>query len=902
MAQTPLPMNNLEDMEGLIRTGGTSGVGRGGHRSKQKSYAELFFTEVLDPKHRKRIMAFAFVVAMLLLIMANNVGDSPELQKPEEKEPPKITFIDPSDLEEPATPAPVIVIDESGSTVEVPNEEASGSTVEVPNENEETPPQEKEKQQTEEKKEEETPPQEEKKQQTEVTKKEETPTEEEKPKEKPKRNDKIPLLEPDVESLPIDDDKRDALAEKYGKWGFWDGDEGIRPSKDYLSEYSHFDIPGDDFPQDAWQTDAVYVNHFLNDADRLIDRAMEAIFEEYGHGKPLPPEELAKRFHMFHWEKVDMKEADGPPSTFSRKGARDIGGWTTQRSQEGLVRRLTHAMMTQDTFTVVLAGHSAAQGQGNHFRQSYAMQFHRIMKPIFERLGVKLITRNISQGGLGTLQGGMGSRNIYGDEIDLFLWDSGMTENGAPHHVDLVLRQVLMSGNRVPVVWGGPFELLKLYHEECDADVGEWGNGYGGLPETVDEKQGETLPWAARDIKCVKEREDLCNENRYSSVCWIDREDGIKPEQGQRERPRGQVKWHPGWRPHQLMGRVLAFSILEALETAVNQWMDGTMTGQPLDDSYWHVKDYYENIRNKVMNMDPTLGKCPEIAKDGQLPLRLCRTPLNGRTQYTPRANYEATSLTTLVKPAPSGRVPKNELKPLYDGPDVHNPAYDIPEGQVDVLSIVLGRRRRRLLEGEKNEPKEETMTKPIIYHRHLSDEIIPGEGWDIALEPQGYCDGTYDAVCAHDTKQECFLMGHHDGRGAIVGSQYAGWLVLTVPQVKEGLIVVKLHTWHTADENPTTRGWKSINNEGRRSLMRSYETPELNNQTFAFDYAIDGEITTLNSAEFLQRKHNLQRVVETMTLMDDEKFGDEPRDVQVAIRIRGTDNMILGVSHLFWA
>lgn len=346
----------------------------------------------------------------------------------------------------------------------------------------------------------------------------------------------------------------------------------------------------------------------------------------------------------------------------------------------------------------------------------------------------------------------------------------------------------------------------------------------------------------------------------------------------------------------------MAFSILEALETAVNQWMDGTMTGQPLDDSYWHVTDYYENIRNKVMNMDPTLGKCPEIANDGQLPLRLCRTPLNGRTQYTPRANYEATSLTTLVKPAPSGRVPKNELKPLYDGPDVHNPAYDIPEGQVDVLSIVLGRRRRRLLEGEKNEPKEESMTQPIIHHRHLSDEIIPGEGWDIAMEPQGYCDGTYDAVCAHDTKQECFLMGHHDGRGAIVGSQYAGWLVMTVPQVKEGLIVVKLHTWHTADENPTTRGWKSINNEGRRSLMRSYDTPELNNQTFAFDYAIDGEITTLNSAEFLERKHNLQRVVETMTLMDDEKFGDEPRDVQVAIRIRGTDNMILGVSHLYWA
>ena len=32
------------------------------------------------------------------------------------------------------------------------------------------------------------------------------------------------------------------------------------------------------------------VNHILNDADLLISRTMEAIFVEYGHGKPLPPE------------------------------------------------------------------------------------------------------------------------------------------------------------------------------------------------------------------------------------------------------------------------------------------------------------------------------------------------------------------------------------------------------------------------------------------------------------------------------------------------------------------------------------------------------------------------------------------------------------------------------------
>ena len=53
------------------------------------------------------------------------------------------------------------------------------------------------------------------------------------------------------------------------------------------------------------------------------------------------------------------------------------------------------------------------------------MQFHKVMYPIFARLGVKLITRNVGQGGLGTIQAGIGSGGIYGDEIDVLLWDSG---------------------------------------------------------------------------------------------------------------------------------------------------------------------------------------------------------------------------------------------------------------------------------------------------------------------------------------------------------------------------------------------------------------------------------------------------------------------------------------------
>jgi hypothetical protein len=47
------------------------------------------------------------------------------------------------------------------------------------------------------------------------------------------------------------------------------------------------------------------------------------------------------------------------------------------------------------------------------------------MAPVFARLGVKLVTRNLAQGGLGTIQSAMGMKDIYGDSIDILLWDSG---------------------------------------------------------------------------------------------------------------------------------------------------------------------------------------------------------------------------------------------------------------------------------------------------------------------------------------------------------------------------------------------------------------------------------------------------------------------------------------------
>jgi hypothetical protein len=367
------------------------------------------------------------------------------------------------------------------------------------------------------------------------------------------------------------------LTDKYGHWKFWDGDEQNRPHGDYCGAYTNRDIPGLDFPDRAWQGDAVFVNHIIDAAEHLVARAKEAIFVEYGHGKPLAPEKLAERMKMFKWE---QKIKDKPPPAFApgRAGTRDFGGWTY--SHDGLVRRLLHAIMTNDEFVVVLAGHSAAAGHGNHFEQSYVHQMHKIMAPVFARLGVKLVTRNMAQGGLGTMQTALGFQDLYGDSIDLILWDSAMTEGD--QGFDLFLRQALLSGEKVPVIWStqGYFNVINSLFQNTGADLGEFGLGTAGVLLTKSEEQVKTLPLTVQYFRCEEGAEDLCaNHPRYCATCWL-RQDKTAEEVGfvpTLHNVPGQVKWHPGWKEHQLQGRVLAFALLDGLQTALQRWSDGTM-------------------------------------------------------------------------------------------------------------------------------------------------------------------------------------------------------------------------------------------------------------------------------------------------------------------------------------
>ena len=214
------------------------------------------------------------------------------------------------------------------------------------------------------------------------------------------------------------------VRQEWGSWNFKDHSDQVRPVQDF-SNQEYKDLPNSAFADNVWQKDETYVRDFIAEGRKLIDRMTEGIYAEFGHptkkpdGTVLSAEEMESRDKLFTIHKFQ----DSDMAQAYEKGAYPEGGWAkiSEGAFDGLVRKLLHAMITNDEFYFVLGGHSAAAAHGNDFQQQKTMQFQNIMEPVFHKLGIRLISRNMAMGGLGTLHFSAGMAELYG-ETDFLMW------------------------------------------------------------------------------------------------------------------------------------------------------------------------------------------------------------------------------------------------------------------------------------------------------------------------------------------------------------------------------------------------------------------------------------------------------------------------------------------------
>ena len=133
----------------------------------------------------------------------------------------------------------------------------------------------------------------------------------------------------------------------------------------YRTNFTHRDVPRDEFPIDSWQRNMTYVREeFLPSSMNLVQQAMKFIYAEYGHEYSTSSNTSATMFNLTILDKhYDFSD---DPKGINKKNAEVLnnGGWLTNQAYVGLKRRLLHAIITQDSFIVAMGGHSAAAGHG----------------------------------------------------------------------------------------------------------------------------------------------------------------------------------------------------------------------------------------------------------------------------------------------------------------------------------------------------------------------------------------------------------------------------------------------------------------------------------------------------------------------------------------------------------
>ena len=409
----------------------------------------------------------------------------------------------------------------------------------------------------------------------------------------------------------------------------------------------------------------------------------------------------------------------------------------------------------------------------------------------------------------------------------------------------------------------------------------------------------EEMPWAARYLKCDNDIDEICKAYKYTAHCWDENRTDITPVAPQEEFPKGRAKWHPGSRTHQLVGRVLTFTLLTALKEGLTEWNEAE--GYNIADEAWHVTAYYENIRTKLRGAQPTIGWCGE-QEMYELDW-VCKYPVKARTEFTPRAYPALSNIRSLMHPDMATLVPTSD-RPLYEPPELFNSDLHPPPGAIDVLNIVeagvdfVPTLNPDYVNSYYNVPKF-AETPKISFGRGVGLSTVAGDE---------YCDGSADSFCKKGSSDTCLLAGTNDARNALVLDGYSGWTVLNIPDLKYGYIALKLDTNRDANSNPKTENWSSENDGNKsyqiRTRMLKDDPPQEYCEEFKFEYAIDGVITSLSKDEFLGRLHKVQRVVETITILKDPNFtGGIEKEVEIALRLTGCGRVkTFHLSHVYWS
>lgn len=254
------------------------------------------------------------------------------------------------------------------------------------------------------------------------------------------------------------------------------------------------------------------------------------------------------------------------------------------RFQRKLMMKLLTVQTTATTtktaaavpFVWATGGHSATAGHGNFYDESYTSYLEQAAQNVFRSVGMKLTGRNYAMGGTAAApEVALCAKEIFGQDIDVLVWDFGMTDGGAFWKQMLYhLRAGLLDESRpLNIAYhaggsngGGRVTAVKEIENMglaamissdpvMDAALAAVPDSFGLTGDEIDQ-----LPEFVRNFRCGKQIENgdpYCKEEKFNlTLC---------PER------KFQTSWHPGWKWQAVMGNLAAFFLIEVLDDALTE-------------------------------------------------------------------------------------------------------------------------------------------------------------------------------------------------------------------------------------------------------------------------------------------------------------------------------------------
>jgi hypothetical protein len=224
-------------------------------------------------------------------------------------------------------------------------------------------------------------------------------------------------------------------------------------------------------------------------------------------------------------------------------------------------------------FVWATGGHSATAGHGNYYNESYTSYLEQAIKPIFESVNIEFTGRNYAMGGTASASElALCTKEIYGTDIDVLVWDFGMTDGrdlwkqalyqyrggllNQSRPILLAFHAGNAEGGRYSVTQS--MEAMGLGAMISSDDL--LGAAENGIPDSfgLSEAGIQQLPEFVRNYRCGQQIENgdpYCGAQKFHGEVCPDR--------------RFMTSWHPGWKWHALMGYLSAFFLLELLNETI---------------------------------------------------------------------------------------------------------------------------------------------------------------------------------------------------------------------------------------------------------------------------------------------------------------------------------------------